>query len=36
MEQNLLNSQEMQGSILSNFNNIRVRDGLEVTYREYP
>lgn len=31
-----LNSQEMQGSILSNFNKIHVRDGLEVNYREYP
>ena len=31
-----LNSQETQGSILSNFNNIRAQDGLEVNYREYP
>lgn len=38
MEKNLayLNSQEMQGSILSNLNNMCVRDGLEANYREYP
>jgi len=29
-----LNSQEMQGSILSNLNNTHVRDGLKVNYRE--
>lgn len=30
------NCQEMQGSILSNFNNICARGRLEANYREYP